>query len=103
MEQNNKMTKSDLIQLIADGQGHLPFKDVEDSVNSILNQIVESLETGGRVEIRGFGAFTLHHRPAKIGRNPKTGESVRVSEKYVPFFKPGKILSAKINSKINSG
>ena len=99
MEQNNKITKSDLIQLIADGQGHLPFKDVEDSVNSILNQIAESLETGDRVEIRGFGAFTLHHRPAKIGRNPKTGESVRVADKYVPFFKPGRILSDKVNTR----
>ena len=98
MEQNNKITKPDLIELIADRQGHLPFKDVEDSVNSILNQIAESLETGDRVEIRGFGAFTLHHRPARMGRNPKTGESVTVSEKYVPFFKPGKILSAKVNT-----
>ena len=99
MEQNNKITKSDLIQLIADGQGHLPFKDVEDSVNSILNQIAESLEAGDRVEIRGFGAFTLHHRPAKTGRNPKTGESVTVPDKYVPFFKPGKILSDKVNTR----
>ena len=98
MQKNNKITKPELIEIIADRQGHLPFKDVEDSVNSILNQIAESLETGDRVEIRGFGAFTLHHRPARMGRNPKTGESVTVSEKYVPFFKPGKILSAKVNT-----
>ena len=99
MEQNTKITKSDLIQLLADRQGHLPLKDVEDSVNSILNQISESLETGGRVEIRGFGAFSLHHRSAKIARNPRTGESVTVPDKYVPFFKPGKILSDKVNTR----
>ena len=98
MKQNNYLIKSGLTQLLADKQGHLSYEDVEYSVNSILNQITESLENGERVEIRGFGAFTLHHRPAKIGRNPKTGETVTVPEKYVPFFKPGKILSSKVNT-----
>jgi len=98
MNQNNYLVKSDLIQLIADERGYLSFEDVENSVNSLIEQMGEALENGERIEIRGFGAFTLRHRPAKIGRNPKTGESVTVSEKYVPFFKPGKILSSKVNT-----
>ena len=98
MNQNKYLVKSDLIQLIADERGYLSFEDVENSVNSLIEQMGEALENGERIEIRGFGAFTLRHRPAKIGRNPKTGESVTVSEKYVPFFKPGKILSSKVNT-----
>lgn len=98
MNQKNYLVKSDLIQILADDQGYLSYEDVENSVNSLLEQMGEALENGERIEIRGFGAFTLHHRPARMGRNPKTGESVTVSEKYVPFFKPGKILSAKVNS-----
>ena len=98
MNQNNYLVKSDLIQILADDQGYLSYEDVENSVNTLIDHMGEALENGERIEIRGFGAFTLHHRPARMGRNPKTGESVTVSEKYVPFFKPGKILSAKVNT-----
>lgn len=92
------MIKSELIELIAEKQGHLSFKDVEDSVHCILDHMSEALANGERIEIRGFGAFTIHHRSAWFGRNPKTGEKVSVPEKYVPRFKPGKILSYKVDT-----
>jgi integration host factor subunit beta len=98
MNQDNKITKSDLIEIIADDQGHLSFKDVEDSVHCILDHISEALVDGERVEIRGFGVFSLRHRPAWLARNPKTGEKVSVPEKYIPHFKPGKSLRFKINA-----
>ena len=94
---NNNLVKSDLIQIMADKQGHFLFKDVEDSVHCILDHMAEALADGERVEIRGFGAFSLHKRRARIARNPKTGEPVHLSEKYVPYFKPGKALRYKVN------
>jgi len=102
MIQNHKLIKSEFIELVADKQRHLPFEDVEDSVNCILDHIAESLEHGENIEIRGFGTFSLHKRPAKIGRNPQTGELVPVPEKYAPHFKPGKALRDSLNIKSDS-
>ena len=72
-------------------------KDVELAVKTLLEQMVEALATGERVEVRGFGSFSLHHRPPRTGRNPKTGETVEVGSKYVPHFKPGKELKERVN------
>ena len=96
------MTKSELIEKIAQKQTQLAYKDVELSVKSLLAQMTESLSLGKRIEIRGFGSFSLHFRPARVGRNPKTGESVSLPGKYVPHFKPGKELRERIsNSLVN--
>jgi integration host factor subunit beta len=91
------MIKSELIQRIAAANPHLYHRDVERIVNVIFGEIVEALARGDRVELRGFGAFTVKHRAPRIGRNPRTGASVAVSEKYVPFFKTGKDLREKLN------
>jgi integration host factor subunit beta len=91
------MTKSELIERIARRQPHLPIKDVELSVKTLIEQMAQNLSTGERIEIRGFGSFSLHFRPPRIGRNPKTGEAVALSGKYVPHFKPGKELREKVN------
>lgn len=96
---NKIMIKSELIQLIADKQGNLPFKDVEYAAHCILDHMAEALANGERIEIRGFGVFSLHKRRATLGRNPKTGESVFVPEKYFPHFKPGKVLKNNLNMK----
>lgn len=92
------MTKSDLIEILSDRQSLLNYRDVELAVKLILEQMSENLESGERIEIRGFGSFTLHHRPARIGRNPKSGESVTLEEKHVPHFKPGKELRDRVNN-----
>ncbi len=91
------MTKSDLIEILSERQSLLNYRDVELAVKLILEQMSESLSGGDRIEIRGFGSFTLHHRPARVGRNPKSGESVTLDEKYVPHFKPGKELRDRVN------
>jgi integration host factor subunit beta len=91
------MTKSELIDVIARKQKHLPAKDVELAVKHLLELMSESLSSGERIEIRGFGSFSLHYRPARMGRNPKTGEAVALSGKYVPHFKPGKDLRERVN------
>ncbi len=91
------MTKSELIDLLAAEQGHLAYKDVELAVRCLLDQMSNSLAAGERIEIRGFGSFSLHYRPPRIGRNPKTGDSVALSGKYVPHFKPGKELRDRVN------
>ena len=78
-------------------QTHLAFHDVELSVKELLEQISQELARGERIEIRGFGSFSLHYRPPRIGRNPKTGESVALPGKYVPHFKPGKELRERVN------
>jgi integration host factor subunit beta len=91
------MTKSDLIEILSERQSLLNYRDVELAVKLILEQMSESLSSGERIEIRGFGSFTLHHRPARVGRNPKSGESVSLDEKYVPHFKPGKELRDRVN------
>ena len=91
------MTKSELIESIAAKQSQLSAKDVELAVKTILEHMSQSLSTGGRIEIRGFGSFSLHYRPPRIGRNPKTGEAVALSGKYVPHFKPGKDLRERVD------
>ena len=83
---------------IAAANPHLYHRDVERIVNVIFGEIVEALARGDRVELRGFGAFTVKHRAPRIGRNPRTGSSVAVSEKYVPFFKTGKDLRERLNN-----
>lgn len=91
------MTKSELIEAIAGKQNHLAYKDVELSVKSLLEQMSKSLANGERIEIRGFGSFSLHFRPPRVGRNPKTGDSVELPGKHVPHFKPGKELRERVN------
>ena len=91
------MTKSELIQRIADLNPHLFHRDVERIVSTILEEISEALAEGNRVELRGFGAFSVKERDARVGRNPRTGEAVQVAEKRVPFFKTGKKLRDRLN------
>lgn len=94
------MTKSELIEAIGRKQAQLPYKDVELSVKTLIEQMAQALAAGERIEIRGFGSFCLHFRPPRIGRNPKTGESVALSGKYVPHFKPGKEMRERVNKSI---
>ena len=91
------MTKSELIETVAGKQKHLPAKDVELAVKHILELMSETLADGGRIEIRGFGSFSLHYRRPRTGRNPRTGEAVALTGKYVPHFKPGKDLRERVN------
>jgi integration host factor subunit beta len=91
------MIKSELIEKLAAGNPHLMHRDVEKIVNVIFEEITSALSRGDRVELRGFGAFSVKHRPARIGRNPRTGDQVEVSEKYVPYFKTGKELRIRLN------
>ena len=91
------MTKSELINQLSDKFSQLVHKDAELSVKTIIDSLGNTLSNGGRVEIRGFGSFSLNHRPARLGRNPKTGEKVNVPEKFVPHFKPGKELKIKVD------
>ena len=91
------MTKSELITQLSDKFSQLVHKDAELSVKTIIDSLVNTLSKGDRVEIRGFGSFSLNHRPARLGRNPKTGEKVNVPEKFVPHFKPGKELKIKVD------
>ena len=91
------LTKSDLIDNLSMNQNHLAYKDVELAVKHLLDLMSDSLAKGQRIEIRGFGSFSLHYRPPRIGRNPKTGEAVALSGKYVPHFKPGKDLRERVN------
>jgi len=91
------MTKSELIAELAAKQAHLTPKDVELSVRLILDRISLALAHAERVEIRGFGSFAVHHRPARVGRNPKSGVSVNIPAKHVPHFKPGKEMRERVN------
>ena len=91
------MTKSELIELIASKQSQLSAKDVELAVKTLIEQMSETLSSGNRIEIRGFGSFSLHYRAPRIGRNPKTGESVGLPGKHVPHFKPGKELRDRVD------
>jgi len=93
------MIRSELIQKIADENPHLSQRDVERIVTTIFDEITDALASGNRVELRGFGAFSVKKRDARIGRNPRTGESVHVEEKHVPFFKTGKLLRDRLNGK----
>jgi integration host factor subunit beta len=90
--------KSELIQKISAANPHLFHRDVERIVNVVLDEIVDALSRGDRVELRGFGAFTVKHRQARQGRNPRTGEPVQVDEKFIPFFKTGKELRDRLNN-----
>ncbi len=91
------MIKSELVTRISERNPHLYQRDVEHIVNAILEEVVSALSRGDRVELRGFGAFSVKNRPARIGRNPRTGEKVAVGEKFVPFFKTGKEMREKLN------
>lgn len=92
------MTKSELIEELAKKQPHLALKDVELAVKCIIEKMNQALSSGQRIEIRGFGSFSLHKRPPRMGRNPKTGESVALVEKHVPHFKPGKELRDRVDA-----
>jgi len=96
------MTKSELIEVLVDRHGQLSVKDIELAVKTMLDHMTESLSQGDRIEIRGFGSFSLHYRAPRVGRNPKTGESVELDSKYVPHFKPGKELREQVNDSILS-
>ena len=91
------MIKSELVQRISTANPHLYQRDVENIVNAILNEIVAAMARGDRVELRGFGAFSVKHRPARTGRNPRTGAHVSVAQKSVPFFKTGKEMRERLN------
>ncbi|MGB8900725.1 MAG: integration host factor subunit beta [Beijerinckiaceae bacterium] len=91
------MIKSELVQRIANRNPHLYLRDVEKIVNAILDEITSALARGDRVELRGFGAFSVKHRDARVGRNPRTGAHVPVDEKSVPFFKTGKEMRERLN------
>ncbi|RMH94835.1 integration host factor subunit beta [Lysobacter pythonis] len=91
------MTKSELIELLNQRQRHLKAEDVELGVRTLLDMMSASLASGGRIEVRGFGSFSLHYRPPRTGRNPKTGDAVALPAKYVPHFKPGKELRERVS------
>lgn len=92
-----KVTKSELIEILARKNQHISQADVESAVKSMIEQMSNALSSGERIEIRGFGSFSLHYRPPRVGRNPKTGDSVELTSKYVPHFKPGKELRDRVN------
>jgi len=91
------MTKSELIEILSRRQGHLKADDVDLAVKNLLEMMSNALTEGERIEIRGFGSFSLHFRPPRLGRNPKTGDSVALPGKHVPHFKPGKELRDRVN------
>lgn len=91
------MIKSELIAKLIENNPHLFQRDVERIVSTVFDEITDALSRGDRVELRGFGAFSVKHRPARTGRNPRTGESVQVEEKWVPYFKTGKDLRERLN------
>ncbi|RMD71123.1 MAG: integration host factor subunit beta [Gammaproteobacteria bacterium] len=92
------MTRSELIQHLAEKLKQLPQRDVELAVKTLIDRMAQSLAQGERIEIRGFGSFSLHYRPPRTARNPKTGDAVPLSGKYVPHFKPGKALRERVDS-----
>lgn len=92
------MTKSELILALAAKQPQLDHRDVELAVKELLERMAVALAMGNRIEVRGFGSFSLHYRPPRTGRNPKTGATVSVPDKFVPHFKPGKELREKVNN-----
>jgi integration host factor subunit beta len=94
------MTKSELIETLAEQHAHVPVKDVENAVKEILEQMAGSLSSFDRIEIRGFGSFSLHFRAPRTGNNPKTGDTVELDGKHVPHFKPGKELRDRVNASI---
>ncbi|HJW80599.1 MAG: integration host factor subunit beta [Candidatus Muproteobacteria bacterium RBG_19FT_COMBO_61_10] len=92
------MTKSELIAQLSAKQPQLDYRDVELAVKELIDQLSTALAAGQRIEVRGFGSFSLHYRPPRVGRNPKTGDSVQVPDKHVPHFKPGKELRERVDS-----
>ncbi|MEQ8938736.1 MAG: integration host factor subunit beta, partial [Gammaproteobacteria bacterium] len=92
------MTKSELIEVLARRQSQLAYKDVELAVKTIIEHMSGTLSGGERIEIRGFGSFSLHYRPPRVGRNPKSGEPVSLPAKYVPHFKPGKQMRERVDN-----
>jgi integration host factor subunit beta len=97
-EYTPSLTKSDLIDNLSRSQSHLAYKDVELAVKSLIEMMSNALSVGERIEIRGFGSFSLHYRPPRVGRNPKSGAKVELPGKYVPHFKPGKELRDRANN-----
>ena len=95
------MTKSELIEILAQKQTQLAYKDVELAIKNMLEHMATTLANGERIEIRGFGSFSLHYRPPRVGRNPKTGDSVDLTAKYVPHFKPGKEMRERVNESMS--
>ena len=93
------MTKSELIELLARKQSHLSYKDVENAAKVMIEQMSQSLSGGDRIEIRGFGSFSISRRPPRTGRNPRSGESVQIPERRVPHFKPGKALREALDQR----
>ena len=93
------MIRSELVHKLVDKNPHLNQRDVEKIVSTIFEEIINTMAEGDRVELRGFGAFSVKKRDPRIGRNPRTGESVAVEEKHVPFFKTGKLLRDRLNGK----
>ena len=91
------MIKSELVQKIAEKNSHLSHREVERLVSAMFDEITNALSAGGRVELRGFGAFSVKSRPGRVGRNPRTGQKVEISEKNVPYFKTGKLLKERLN------
>ena len=94
------MRKSELIENLIDRFENIPVKNVEKSVKAIIDHMADALAAGDRIEIRGFGSFCLHYRAPRVGRNPKTGDSVDLAAKYVPHFKPGKELRDQVNDSL---
>ncbi len=92
-----RMIRSELVEKIADENPHLYQRDVERIVSTVFDEIIQAMADGNRVELRGFGAFSVKKRDARTGRNPRTGETVSVEEKHVPFFKTGKLLRDRLN------
>ena len=97
------MTRSELIDLMADSQNQLSIKDVELAVKLLIDHMSETLSAGQRIEIRGFGSFSLHYREPRQGRNPRTGDAVELRGKHVPHFKPGKELRERVNRSVKTG
>ncbi|MEZ5494525.1 MAG: integration host factor subunit beta [Pseudomonadales bacterium] len=100
MVERNTVTKSELIEGIAGRYEMLSSRDVELAIKTMIDAMANVLSTGGRIEIRGFGSFSLHYRAPRIGRNPKTGDTVKLTGKYVPHFKPGKELRDRVNDSL---
>ncbi len=96
------MIKSELVQKLADENPHLFTRDIERIVNTVFLEVADALAKGDRVELRGFGAFSVKHREARIGRNPRTGEAVAIEEKWTPFFKAGKEMRERLNKSKNA-
>jgi integration host factor subunit beta len=97
------MIKSELVRKLADRNPHLYQRDVEHIVNAVLDEVEGAMTRGDRVELRGFGAFSVKNRPPRTGRNPRTGQKVAVTEKYVPFFKTGKEMRERLNGGVDLG